>query len=164
MVDATSLIQAQTQAAHHNIHLTSLIWMSLTGDAAMQIQAAHDDSHATTKLGSGLGLGLESGDGSHATSLAQAQTPTWPANLVEIIQSAMSMKIHKPTKPEFAFDMSMEAAERNYLLLKKYDGSLAVALQVQGNSPLGIGSEFRPIDVLQVIYGWHPIWERMVSS
>ena len=56
----------------------------------------------------------------------------------------------------------MEAAERNYLLLKKYDGSLAVALQAQGNSPLGMGSEFRPIDVLQAIYGRHPIWERMV--
>jgi len=89
--------------------------------------------------------------------------PTWPENLVEIIQSVMSMKIHKPTKPEFAFDMSMEAAERNYLLLKKYDGSLAVALQAQGDSLLSMGSEFRPLDVLQAIYGRHPIWERMVS-
>ena len=89
--------------------------------------------------------------------------PMWPENLVEIIQSVTSMKIRKPTKPEFAFDMSMEAAERNYLLLKKYDCSLAVALQAQGDSPLSMGSEFRPLDVLQAIYGRHPIWERMVS-
>ena len=89
--------------------------------------------------------------------------PTWPENLVEIIQSVTRMKIRKPTKPEFAFDMSMEAAERNFLLLKKYDGSLAVALQAQGDSPLSMGSEFRPLDVLQTIYGRHPIWERMVS-
>ena len=83
---------------------------------------------------------------------------------MEIIQSVMSMKVkYKPTKPEFAFDMSMEAAKRNYLLLKKYDGSLAVALQAQGYSPLSMGSEFRPIDVLQAIYGRHPFWERMVS-
>ena len=75
----------------------------------------------------------------------------------------MSMKIRKPTKPDFAFDMSMEAAERNYLILKKYDGSLAVTLQAQGDSPLSMGSEFRPINVLQAIYGRHPIWERMVS-
>jgi hypothetical protein len=59
----------------------------------------------------------------------------------------MSMKIRKPMKPEFAFDMSMEAAKRNYLILKKYDGSLAVALQAQGHSPLNMGSKFMPIDV-----------------
>ena len=43
----------------------------------------------------------------------------------------MSMEIRELTKPEFAFDMSMEAAERNYLLLKKYDGSLAAAIWAQ---------------------------------
>ena len=89
--------------------------------------------------------------------------PTWPDNLVGIIESMMSMEIRKPTKPKFAFDMSMEAAERNYLLLKKYDGSLATAIRAQGDSPLSMGSEFRPPDVLQAIYGGHPIWERMVS-
>jgi hypothetical protein len=40
-------------------------------------------------------------------------SPTWPENLVEIIKSVMSMEVRKPTKPEFAFDMSMEAAECN---------------------------------------------------
>ena len=73
------------------------------------------------------------------------------------------MEIRKPTKPEFAFNMSMEAAERNYLLLKKYDGSLEAAIRAQGDSPLSMGSEFRPPEVLQAIYGGHPIWERMVS-
>ena len=89
--------------------------------------------------------------------------PTWPDNLVEIIESVMSMEIRELTKLEFAFDMSMEAAERNYLLLKKYDGSLAAAIRAQGDSPLSMGSEFRPIDVLQAIYDRHLIWERMVS-
>jgi hypothetical protein len=43
----------------------------------------------------------------------------------------MSMEIRKPTKPEFAFDMSM-------VLLKKYDGNLATAIRAQGDSPLSV--------------------------
>ena len=59
--------------------------------------------------------------------------------------------------------MTMEAAERNYLLLmRKYDGSLELALKAQQHSPLGMGSEFRPIEVLQAIYDMHPIWNWMI--
>ena len=82
---------------------------------------------------------------------------------MEIIKSVMSMEVRKPTKPEFAFDMSMEAAERNYLLLKKYNGSLGTAIRAQGDSPMSMGSEFRTLDVLRAIYGRHPVWGRMAS-
>jgi hypothetical protein len=57
----------------------------------------------------------------------------------------------------------MESAEKNFLILtKRYDGSLKAALEGQHESPLGMGSEFRPIEVLETIYGNHPIWSRMV--
>jgi hypothetical protein len=76
----------------------------------------------------------------------------------------MNMESRRPEKPQFAFEMSMEAAEKNHLLLtKRYNGSLALALQAQSKSPLGMGSEFRTIDVLQAIYGMHPIWKRMAK-
>jgi hypothetical protein len=57
----------------------------------------------------------------------------------------------------------MEAAEKNFLILtKKYGGNLKNALESQQESPLGMGSEFRPIETLESIYGNHPIWSRMV--
>ena len=57
----------------------------------------------------------------------------------------------------------MESAEKNFLILtKKYGGSLKAALEGQQESPLGMGSEFRPLEVLETIYGNHPIWNRMV--
>ena len=52
----------------------------------------------------------------------------------------------------------MESAEKNFLILtKKYGGSLKAALEGQHESPLGMGSEFRPIEILETIYGNHPI-------
>jgi hypothetical protein len=86
----------------------------------------------------------------------------WPENLVELVQ-VLDTPIQKPDKPEFAFEMTTEAAERNYLLLmQKYKSSLELALKSQQHSSLGIGSEFRPIKVLQAIYGSHPTWNWMV--
>jgi hypothetical protein len=103
----------------------------------------------------------DSSNAIHQADTQELDRPTWPENLVEIIKSVMSMEVRKPTKPEFAFDMSMEAAERNYLLLKKYNGSLGTAIRAQGDSPMSMGSEFRTPDVLRAIYGRHPVWGRM---
>ena len=68
----------------------------------------------------------------------------WPDDLVELVQRVLEIPIRKPDKPEFAFEMTMEAAERNYLLLmQRYKVSLELALKAQQHSPLGMGSEFR---------------------
>jgi hypothetical protein len=45
--------------------------------------------------------------------------------------------------------------------MKKYNGDLGALLEVQCNSFVGYGSEFRDIDTLQKIFGWHPNWTRM---
>jgi hypothetical protein len=59
--------------------------------------------------------------------------------------------------------MTMEAAEKNYMILmKKYRGSLKNALEDHDGSPLAMGSEFRPVEVLSKMYSGHPIWNRMV--
>jgi len=86
----------------------------------------------------------------------------WPIDLVDRVRSILQLPIRQPTKPEFSFELSMESAEKNFLILtKKYSGSLKAALEGQHESPLGMGSEFRPIDILETIYGNHPIWSRM---
>ena len=87
----------------------------------------------------------------------------WPIDLVDRVRSILQLPVRQPTKPEFSFELSMESAEKIFLILtKKYSGSLEAALEGQHESPLGMGSEFRPIEVLETIYGNHPIWGRMV--
>ena len=87
----------------------------------------------------------------------------WPTDLVDRVRLILQLPIRQPSKPEFSFELSMEAAEKNFLILtKKYGGNLKNALESQQESPLGMGSEFRPIETLESIYGNHPIWSRMV--
>jgi len=63
--------------------------------------------------------------------------------------------------PEFQFAMTEEAAEKNFCVLKKYGLDLSRAIDAQKSSPLGYGSEFRPIETLEKVFGLHPNWKRM---
>ena len=88
----------------------------------------------------------------------------WPSNLIETIQEVVNIPCKKPAAPEFRFGMNLADAEMNFLTLtRKYGGDLSKALHAQRNSPLGYGSEFRQVNVLQKIFGKHPIWPRMRS-
>jgi hypothetical protein len=56
----------------------------------------------------------------------------------------------------------LEAANKNFILLKcKFGGDLSKALLAQSNSPLGYGSEFKPIKTLELIFKNHRSWSRM---
>ena len=45
--------------------------------------------------------------------------------------------------------------------MKKYNGNLGASLEVQHNSIVGYGPEFRDVNTLHKIFGWHPNWTRM---
>jgi len=56
----------------------------------------------------------------------------------------------------------LEAANKNFILLKhNFGGDLLKALLAQSNLPLGYGSEFKPIKMLELIFKNHPSWSRM---
>ena len=57
--------------------------------------------------------------------------------------------------------MTSAAAEKNFLVMKKYGMDLGKALSAQRLSPLGYGSEFRPPGTLERIFSNHPNWGRM---
>jgi len=62
----------------------------------------------------------------------------------------------------FAFEFSLEAANKNFILLnRKFGGDFSKALLAQSNSPLGYGSEFKPTKTLELIFKNHPSWSRM---
>ncbi len=65
-------------------------------------------------------------------------------------------------KPLFKFDLSVDAAERNYtLLMQHFEGDLHKALHAQQESPLNYGSEFKPISTLELIFKDHPSWPKI---
>jgi hypothetical protein len=89
----------------------------------------------------------------------------WPNDLISILQKIMATPCQPPTKPIFKFDLSIEAASKNYILLKHtFGGDLQRALNAQPNSPLQYGSKFRQIETLKSILENHPSWNRMRSA
>ena len=88
-------------------------------------------------------------------------TPAFPTNLINIISDITGQPSPAPMKQEFAFELTKEAAEKNYCLLKKYGLDLSRAIDAQKSSPLSYGSEFKPPHTLKRIYHNHPLWPRM---
>lgn len=64
---------------------------------------------------------------------------------------------------KFKFEISSEAAKHNWSELQKHD-NLGDALKAEGNSPLKYGSEFRPTRLLQYIFKYHPLWNRLKEN
>ncbi len=62
-----------------------------------------------------------------------------------------------PAPLKFIFDMTEEATEKNFVILKKYDFDLEKAINAQKSSPLGYGSEFRSPQTLRRFFKHHPL-------
>ena len=78
----------------------------------------------------------------------------WPCDLISILRRIAELPCRQPSKPLFAFEFNLEAANKNFILLKrKFGGDLSEALLAQSDSPLGYGSEFKPIKILEPIFG-----------
>jgi hypothetical protein len=74
----------------------------------------------------------------------------WPTNLLDTIQAITPPPPQQLTQPEFSFELTSEAAEKNYLMLMwTYMGSLANSLEVQHDSMVGYGSEFCNVKTLR---------------
>jgi hypothetical protein len=88
----------------------------------------------------------------------------WPPSLISILQQTMATPCYHPSKPLFEFDMSVEAAKKNYMILMhKFGGDLHKALRAQQGSPLQYGSEFKPVLILAPIFKNHPTWNKMTT-
>ena len=91
-------------------------------------------------------------------------TKVWPPSLISILQKTMAIPCCHPLETLFEFDMSVEAAEKNYMILMhKFGGDLHKALHAQKGSPLQYGSEFKPVSILAPIFENHPTWNKMMT-
>jgi hypothetical protein len=90
------------------------------------------------------------------------RTKSGPTTSFQYCKKSWQPHAPPPTKPIFEFDLSIEAARKNYILLKHtFGGDLQRALNAQPNSPLQYGSKFRSIETLESIFENHPSWNQM---
>ena len=102
------------------------------------------------------------GDGGLLHSLPTTdEHEAWPNDLISVVAKVLEHSCECPSPPLFTFEMSREAAERNFCILVRHGMSLEKALNSQQHSPLGYGSEFRPSTVLAPLLRRHPNWERL---
>jgi hypothetical protein len=81
--------------------------------------------------------------------------------LAKLLASILSWE-SPPTKcPEFTFCWSTAAARTNLEILRGYDMDISWALLSQPFSTLTMGSEFRPIYILDPLCRYHPLWSRV---
>ncbi len=81
--------------------------------------------------------------------------------MMEIIKSIMSSESPCPEPPLFQFKMSSKAAEKNSLILRRFNFDLMEAIEAQAKSPMGYGSEFRKWEILLPLLKNHPLWPCM---
>jgi hypothetical protein len=89
----------------------------------------------------------------------------WPdnSNMIKMIESILASESPCPDAPDFCFKMTLEAAEKNFLVLKHHDFDLGKAIEAQSTSPVGYGSEFRKTGILSPLLWNHPFWPMMKS-
>ena len=80
---------------------------------------------------------------------------------MEVIEGIVKSDCFKPSKPEFDFKLTSEAAAKNWLVLKKYNLNVKDALEAQKSTPLQYGSEFRSPAVLEPLFEKHPNWPHL---
>ena len=77
------------------------------------------------------------------------------------IRLALAWKPKPPSKPIFRFELSVKAAKENTKVLELFGNDLTKAIQVDKNSILKPGSEFRPWAFLKPIFQGHPLCKQM---
>ncbi len=73
----------------------------------------------------------------HENTSGATPSSVWPSDLITILQRIAALPCRQPSKPIFAFKFSLEAANKNFILLtRKFGGDLSKALLAQSSSLL----------------------------
>jgi hypothetical protein len=72
-----------------------------------------------------------------ATAAVHIQS-IWPTNLIDIIQTIVNLKSPCTEKPLFKFQLDKEAAKKNFLIMKRFNLDIGLAIEAQSLSPLGM--------------------------
>ena len=78
-------------------------------------------------------------------------------NLIKLISTTATQPSKPLARPSFAFELTLEAAHKNYCILRRL-GSLEESARSHENTPLAYGLEFRTPTQLEPILHLHPNW------
>ena len=91
-------------------------------------------------------------------SCVEPESADWPKDLIGEIKRVLRAPNVAPRAPSFQFQMDEESAKNNFIFMERHDLDLLKALRAQKGSPLDYGSEFKPVEVLERLFGRHPNW------
>ena len=92
--------------------------------------------------------------------ILQGVTQAIELSLPQLSSSIINTTLPKIQQPSFTFDISEEAAINNFKIIAKAKG-LQQAINEQQNSPISLGSEFRPPYLLEPLLSWHPFCPKL---
>jgi len=81
--------------------------------------------------------------------------------IIPNILESPSANISRSTPPLFQFGLDRATAVHNSSVFASFQYDIALALQAHHNTPLGMGSEFRPSTALHPLLCRHPLWPRL---
>ena len=85
----------------------------------------------------------------------------------DILHEAITEALHWApppwTDPLFIFELTTEAAEHNFTVLKSFNFDLQAAIMSDPASQLFPGSEWTPAPLLEPIFRGHPLWHKLVQ-
>ena len=80
--------------------------------------------------------------------------------LIQNVRNITSKTYPANNAPLFKLEHTLEAAEINTAILKKYDFNFQKAIDAQCNTIMHVGSEYRPLEDLECIFEQHKDWEK----
>lgn len=88
---------------------------------------------------------------------------SWPANYLDEIKRIVSTPSQEMSKPDISFELTREAALKNFLVMKKHKLDMKELIESQSSTPMYYGSEFRQTSVLEPLLVLHPNWTHLKS-
>lgn len=87
----------------------------------------------------------------------------WPSNYLKEIKRIVSTPSKEMSKPDITFELTKEAAHKNFLVLKKHKLNMQQLIESQADTPMYYGSEFRETQLLEPLLERHPNWTHLKS-
>ena len=82
-------------------------------------------------------------------------------SLLKTINSILNLKLPTPAHPDLKTGISSEAVAHNSKILEENNFNLKQLIDKNMHTTMRYGSEFRPTEILEKLYGEHRYWKRV---
>ena len=93
-----------------------------------------------------------------------ARTTRKRPSFMERVKKVLRFPASPISPPPFKCELTAEAANSNFKLLSANEGNIGQVIEKAPFSPMSIGSEFKPPDILEPLLEDHPSWPQLRES